>query len=338
MFNFKSWRWSRLTEPSALKRVFTHFNQIFFIILLIGFGSVMYARETQQNLLQSGIFWGCIGIIILFAILATICMADKYFEIHSYGKICQKIYLYNHGIYFPNNKIDMVVISMSSDEVFIFEQKITEDYDFWKNENFSSFLFCDGNLYYYLSPEFNELEVLGKRKTKTSFITENKPIVKFLDNSGILTIPAELFILNDVFIPPLAEQNIYSGEKKEKKPDKYIITKNSKKYSVYGLYEDRPACVSLQIPVVIFKEANQDVILIWDKQSGYQEFYRTTYSVKRQLSNVFVEITYRAVIAGTIKRFDEENKKFELLYKGRFYAIDFDNGAIIGENGFEYNP
>ena len=335
MFNLKSWRWSRLFELSAWKRVVTHANQIFFVVLAVGFFSVMIVREYHE-LLSTPYFWGIVAVMSLVAVLTTVCTADKYFKIRKDNKILQRIYLYNHGIYFPSNKIDMVITSKKNGEDYIMREEITDDYHYW--DEVSCFLFCMDETYYYLSPSFKDPEPLGKKKTKTIFLPQDPTLVKILDGTDVVTIPAECFIFGKVFIPPVAVDEIKSTGIKVSLPDEYLITKNGKKYSVYGLYEEKPKVFSLQIPIVIFKEMGQDVVLIWDKEKGYREVFRTQASVKRSLSTIFVELTDKPKISGIIRHFNEQTMQVETLYEGRFYAIDFDSGAIVGENGFEYNP
>lgn len=263
-------------------------------------------------------------------------MADNYFEIKSLDKTSQRIYLYNHGIYSSNDKIDMVIISNENNEKFILEQEITEDFDAWYHENLCSFLFCVDNNYYYQSPTSSELEFLGKRETKTIFISGKTPKIKVLYNNRILTIEADLAMWGDVFIPPTAKKSIQAQGKHL--PDNYLLTKNNNKYTVYGLYEKKPTCVAMEIPIVIFKEAGQDVVLIWEKNE-YREIFRTKTNIKCSTNDVFVEIIENSTeLKGIVQHLNEETKQIETLYKGKFYALDFDNGAVIGENGYEYNP
>ena len=335
MFKLRSWRWSRLTEPSALKRVITHFNQIFFVMIAVGFCSALFARENPELWKSSG-FWCFIAVVTLLAAVATICTADKYFEIKLNDKVHQRIYLYNHGIYFPEAKIDMVIISKIHGEEYIFSEKISQDYTYWEN---NIFLFCIDDNYYYLSSKLHDPEPLGRKKTKTSFISGTQPVIKALDCNDVLTIQSNCFIFGKVFVPPVAEGQITSSRGTEKLPDNYLITKDGKRYTVYGLYEEEPRVTSLHIPVVIFKEGGQDVVLTYENGKGYREVFRTKMSVKRNLSTVFVELTdNKPGVNGIIRHFNEETMQIETLYEGRFYAIDFDSGAIVGENGFEYNP
>ena len=227
----------------------------------------------------------------------------------------------------------MTIISEISGEEFIAEQKIT-DYDYWENETFRCFIFSIDRLYYYLSPAYEEPVPLGKRKTKTSFVTDDPSKIKILDNNSILTLQASFATWGNVYIPPVAKLSLG----RSKTPQEYLVIRTEKRYSVYGLYENRPACISLHIPVVIFKEAGQDVLLLGD-ENGYHEIYRTQMSVKRSINNVFVELDDKSKdIRGSVKKFNEETKEFEQLYEGRFYAIDFESGAIRGENGYEYTP
>lgn len=335
MFNLKSWRWSRLFESSAWKRVVTHWNQIFLIVLVGGLvGFIFYKKSFEENYPQE-IFWICLCIAVIFSILATVCMADEYFEIKANNKSLHKIYLYNHGLYFSSDKIEMTIISKLFGEEYITKEKITEDYCFWHGS--SSFLFCMNDTYYYLSPSFQNPEILGKKKTETSFFSEATK-VNILDGINIFSSQADCFIYDKAFVPPVAVNEIKAHGRKARIPDKYLIAKTGTNYTIYGLYEDYPRVLLLQIPIIIFKDMGQDVVLVWEEKSGYREIFRTQASVKRSLSNVFVELTDKPKISGIIRRLNEQTMQIETLYEGRFYAIDFDSGSVTGENGFEYNP
>ena len=336
MFNLKSWRWSRLFEPSAWKRVVTHINQIFFILLFIGLLSLALLKNSPEKIFTTEIVGTCTAIIFVFSVLATVCMADEYFEIKINKTGLQKIYLYTSGIYFPNKKIDMTIISRFAGKKYILNEKITEDYHFWKETN--CFLCCINDNYYYLSSVFYTLELLGQKKTKTSFMSKDTAQIKVLDRKNVLSIQAEYFILGKIYIPPTAQDKINVHEIKVSAPDEYLIVNRLEKYYVYGLYEDYPRVLLLQIPIIIFKDMGQDVVLVWEEKSGYREIFRTQASVKRSLSNVFVELTDKPKISGIIRRLNEQTMQIETLYEGRFYAIDFDSGSVTGENGFEYNP
>lgn len=335
MFNLKSWRWSRLIEPSAWKRVVTHWNQIFLITFLISFmGLVFYQKSFKENH-SSEIFWICLCIAITFSILTTVCMADEYLEIKTNSKSLHKIYLYNHGLYFSSNEIEMVIISKFLTEKYIIKEKITEDYYFWNEAN--SFLFCINDTYYYLSPSLQNPELLGKRRTQTCFFSEAGK-VKVLGGANILSLQADYFIFGTAFIPSIAINHIRAYGHKARIPDKYLIVKTRKNYTVYGLYEKIPRILSLQIPVIIFKEMGEDVVLAWKESIGYHEVFRTQASVKHSLNTTFVELTDKVQICGIVRRLNEQTMQIEPVYEGRFYTFDFDSGTITGENGFEYNP
>ena len=333
----KSWRWSRLTEPSALKRLVTHPNWIVPLIMSL----LMLWFASDEAIDFSLIFtWLCrlCWLILGVAVLQNICCADEYYEIKSGKKIIRKIYLYTSGYFKRNIKVNMV---MKEKNYEIHQPIEAHHYDFEKWDDFTSFLFEIDNEYYYSSP-VAEAQPLGRCIGATVFSPSGKEKqVTILDGCDILTLEADAFFLNGVYIPPLASQQIYANitNKKMAKPQDYLVAKHGKKYNVYGLYYlNRPTCLQLRISNVIFKEGAQEVILQWNNKHGYQEIFRSNHSVKRAVSDIFVELTYRHGIGGTIRKFNEQTQKLDLLYKGYFHAIDFDSGSIIGDQGYEFVP
>ena len=337
MKTFKSWRWSRLIDLSAFKRLLTHPQWIMPLILVLLFLWLMTDKTLGLPEAMEWLYWISCALLAV-SIVQSICGADKYYEIKSGKKIIRKIYLYTPG-HFSSKKFITMIICGKNYETF--EKLLPHHYDFYEWKDFTSFLFeIDGNSYY-CSP-VSAVQPLGHSMGTIAFANQeqpNKMIV--LDDHGTTTLEADAFFVNGAYIPPLASKQIYNEVTDEKldKPQDYLIAKRGKKYTVYGLYYlDFPACRELKVPYIIFKEGDQEVILQWIDEYGYREIFRTRNSVKRAVSDVFVELSYQHGIGGTIRKFNEITQKLELLYKGYFHAIDFDSGAVIGDNGYEYIP
>ncbi len=338
MIKLKSWRWSRLDDPSALKRLWTHPQWI--IPLVIVLLTLWLVTDKTLDLPKSTAWlcWWFAFALLIFAVILNICCADAYYEIKSGKKIIRKIYLYTSGFFSKKSETEMIILTKN-------EQIRTNilDYDFEEWDDFSSFLFslADDKDWYYSSPVY-EAELLGRPFSTTVYYQPERPKrIKILDGHGLSIFDADAFIINGIFIPPLAKKQITDAitEERVEPPQEYLIAKRGKKYTVYGLYFDKaPACLSLAIPTVIFKEGGQDVILKYHEETEYREIYRTHYSMKRSVNDVFVELSYHHGIGGTVKKFNEETGKLDLIYKGYFHAIDFDSGAILGDKGFEYVP
>lgn len=337
MSTFKSWRWSRLTEPSAIKRLWTHPQ--WFVPCIATIVLTMCVCDKSLNLPKI-IEWLCWStwVLLAVALLQNICCADEYYEIKSGKKLIRKIYLYTSGYFKKSKTVDMIIRGNNYE---IHRPIEAHQYDFHKWDDFTSFLFTFEDNYYYSSP-VNAAEYLGQCIGTTVFSpAEKENQLVILDDHGTTTMDADAFFLNGAYIPPLASKEIYDEDTEEKLevPEEYLIAKRGRKYSIYGLYYiSSPKCRKLKAPNVIFKEGVQDVVLQWNDEYGYREIYRTRHSVKRQISDVFVELTYQHGIGGTIRKFNEQTQKIDLLYKGCFHAIDFDNGSIIGDNGYEYIP
>ena len=342
MSKIKSWRWSKLLDPPAYKRLVTHPEWIMPFIISMMLLFFFYNDETLTFLPAiNGLCWLALALLIV-SILQTICCADDYYKIRLEKKVIRKIYIYTSGFFTPHQTARIVIADKDYE---ISEEIEPHAYTFHQWDDFSSFIFCTkDNQYYYSSPVY-EAELLGTPLSATAFYQTSGNRLVILDGYGTTTLDHAVFFLGGVYIPPRAKQNIRHELTKEKVipsgeyTQDYLITKHGKTYRVYGLsYDKRPVCLSLIIPTVIFKEGTQDVILKWIDNKGYREFYRSRHSVKRSVSDVLVELTYPDGIGGTVRQFNERTNRLDLIYKGYFHAIDFDSGAIIGDNGFEYNP
>ncbi len=340
MLSIFSWRWSQLLRRSAVKRFFTHVDQIFILMIFEGLLLGMFIQNEPQ-LLTSRPFWHIAGVLFLFAILMVICTADNYYEIKSENKIKYYIYLYKAGIYSRNKNLEMIILNEKKE--YQIHAEILPDYTFYSWWNLSSFLFYPTNdkCWFYVST-LDDISPLGYRIGQTVFSIPGQPNkIKVLDDYSTKLLSEDTFFLNGTYLPSSAEENIHDVDTGEilSPPQDYLIAKRGKKYTVYGLYyEDVPApsCRVLSIPNIIFKEGAQEVLLQWN-DDRYIEVYRTHGSAKREVSDTFVELTFPNGIGGTVKRFNEKTGKLDLIYKGYFHAIDFNSGAVLGDN-FEYDP
>ena len=342
MLNIFSWRWSQLLKRSAVKRVLTHSAQIYFLAVLETlFLAILAPSAFLAANLQ--IFWYLIIGLLIFDILMVICTSDQYYEIKSGSQVKYRIYLYTETMYSKTKPIEMVVLNPQKE--YLIREKIS-DHQFYQWSNWSSFIYCleENHQWFYVSTLDDILKLGYRISNNVYFIPKKKEQIIVLDNRGTMVITADAFFLNGVFLPPIAREHIMDADTEEQvqAPHDYLITKHSKNYVVYGIYgytdgADAPHCRILNISTVIFKEGGQEVILRWNDNYGYREFYRTQKSVKRDISDTFVELTYQNGIGGTVKKFNEETGKLDLLYKGCFRAIDFQSGAVLGDN-FEFNP
>lgn len=346
MLNFYSWRWSQLLRRSAAKRVITHIDQIFILILFEIVLLFLFVQDKQQ-LFHEQFFVLWATAIIIFDAIAVICMSDQYFTIKSGSKIKYRIYLYTAGVYSGKEDIEMIILNDKKE--YQIRDRIKDNYRFYRWSDWSSFLFYskDNAEWFYVTTS-DDIIQLGNRVGETVFRNPQKPNkMCVLIGRGSMIIEAETFFFNGVYIPPVASKNIVDAETGEKldNPQDFLVAKRGKEYTVYGLYKnfvkkDSPQCRILRIPNIIFKAGDQDVILQWQDNilqwnDGYREIYRTQHSVKRQVNDIFVELTYQNGIGGTVKKFNEETGKLDTLYKGYFRGIDFDSGSVIGDN-FEY--
>lgn len=337
MIKFKSWRWSRFTERSAYKRLSE--RPVWIIPLVLFIFSLLLADWKMFCLSEETVCCWLLLVILGITVFMNICCADEYYEIKSGKETIRKVYLYRPA-YFQLGLITMVI----RDKKSVIRKEIEWDYDFYEGDDASSFRFQIDGYHYYCSPVSN-WEVLGHCQLSPTVYAKPNQIghVTVLHHHGTTRMGADVFFVNNVYVPPLAAKDIRDLLTNEQldEPRDYMIAKREGQYTVYGLYYgygQLPFCQKLVIPFVIFKEGNQDIILKWVEEEGYIEMHRIQNSVVRSVSDVFVTMTVHSNSAtGKVIKFNEELNVLKLLYQGPFYAIDFDSGAVVGD-GYDYNP
>ncbi len=344
MLNIYSWRWSQILRRSAVKRVLTHIDQLFFLVIFETLIIGAYVME-YSNWFYEPNFGYFITALLIFDLIMVICTADCYYVIKDGSKKYYRIYLYNAGAYSGKERQEMVILNNHKE--YQIRAEITPDYHFYRSIKGTAFLFHQINDDNWMYISGDDIISLGTRLNKycESVYTQTDNKMVILDIRGLKALEADVFFMNGAFIPPLAAQNIYDADTEEKlnEPQDFLIAKQDKCYTVYGIYDylagnDAPQCRILKMPYLIFKEGIQEVLLQWNEQCGYRELYRTRQSVKRNVDDTFVELTFQSGIGGTVKKFDEKTGNIKLIYQGCFHAIDFGSGAVIGDNGFEYTP
>ena len=128
----------------------------------------------------------------------------------------------------------------------------------------------------------------------------------------------------------------------ENLPEEYLIVKKGDQFVVYGLsntWTKKPKCLKIDVSAIIFQYINKRVVLV--KENNKYRVLCSKLVATRWLNDVIAELSDSNdgswTIGGTVWRFNEETNQLEKLYEGRYWALGFDDGSIIGDN-FKYTP
>lgn len=334
MKKLKSWRWQRLFSADAFGT-----NPILLALSFLYIFSAFFCREYQ---------WVVAGLVLcavltLFVLIREICQAYDCFYV-KLGAQRYKAYVY------PSPYVLRIEMVEESCEHKALLNVAEYEYDFLKPSESFIYRMPDDDEWYLVGGRFGDAVCLGKRLGKTIFmpIYENPDYtcLNVLSEGDITRIKAERAVVGTYFIPPFKpkKENI-SGcdDVQDKTPDDYLIVRGyDGNYTVYGIFinnEDKlllPLCRPVYVPSIIIREFNDTVILVY-ADGKYKELCRKQ-DTKRKLNDVIIELTDNYRIGGIIWKYDASEQNLVKLYEGNFFGIGFENGEIIGENGWKYIP
>jgi len=359
MKKIASWRWSRLFDKAAVKKVFKRWDLypfLMFCLILIWIAhstdSELNSNEAVFHQIWLAITWlSCITFI--YVILETICAADEYYKIKLRTTVC-RIYIYGNSERGCSEQD--IIFKQDDTEARICTHRTSLKEKGYKFYHWGMFMYCldgDNSKWYYFNQNSDEPQFLGKKLSPgrcfvflSNVNEDGKLDLSVLNNQWIIHLEADSYVLNNAYVPPQARQNIKYGSDTgapAKVPNDYLILKTNGKYSVYGLYSLRtqlPQCLQLSVPSIIFQEVKDRVILC-SRNMEYEEICRKL-PATRYINNVIAELTddflESGCIGGVVWQFDEKTKSLQKLYEGNFRALGFSDGSIIGDNGWEYTP
>lgn len=338
-------------EASAWKRLLHYHVWLLALVIcatlwLCFYGVIMEDSERFQTLAWISV------IFLLYFFWDTVLGADKHQEIKLKSTYCN-IYVYNRGGY---NSIWQDIIFVQDDTIAHIATKSTilkePGYHFYDN----AFRYCaegNNNKWYYLNEVSDEPQLLGKKIAfgrRNVFLNEIKDdgtvVLCILNGKSLMYLSVDHFILGNAYVPPMAREDILyrslSWHQIEEPVDEYLIVERNGEYKTYGLYfyySETPTCLELSVSSIIFQDAKDRVILIREND-GYKLLCRK-FSATRWIDCVIAELTEKfdnmGCIGGIVWRFDEETKQLQKLYEGRYHALGFADGSIVGD-GWEYMP
>lgn len=341
--NLKSWRWSQFVSLSGLKRITQHIDWVPGLLtsLLLYWISLDFEEPLRQIISNLSII---AGLVTLWRILVIICTADDFYEMStSNGEFKKCIYLYNEKNLPLGHKVKMIIFNNTFGEFLT--DNILKRYEFHK----SCFLFqknlSDGSSGWFFLAENEDLPVFLGTRFEDFFYADNQvktgPLIKInlIDNNKIKTITASYIISDHIVVPD--PQNILIDDNGTwiPRPDKlilkkYLITCQNNKYSTYGIFEEKETSrlytKEINVSSVLFDDHGSIVIIAGGKEIFHHQ------SLRRCLDSIVIEPQPQYCLGGIVWRL--KNQKLEKLYEGEIRAINNDNGYILGDNGWEYNP
>lgn len=349
-----SWRWSRISERSAWKKVLNVDGILIvvgFILSIAGIPILLAIKDSQILVwmrLTSGLLLFC-GISFLLLGLSEILSADDCFSVQM-GKNKGKVYVYKiENKYRPS--FYEILIKAGGREFLVFANQYKKNI---YSESKAAFIYsnvCDNGseIWALINKNSDDIQELGQSVGEYVFISPNqhktgKIVLNVLQEDGYTEISADRYICKNILVPQESEiESVYNGKIVQVPiPNEYLIVKNDDKYQVWGIYCDEknnPRSYALSVSSIIFHEGKDTVILL-GKHFEYTELYRGQ-SVGRKsttlISEVYDKKGYKGVY-GTVRRFNPQNKTLEELYTGPIFGILFDEGEIIGENGDVFKP
>lgn len=355
MRNFCSWRLSRLLDVSAWKRLKYYHLWILplFLSIVVGCMCLQYEKDYGRQDELITMFYT----FLLFAVglfLHTILGADKFCRIKLKTTKCY-VYVYEQAGY--NSTFQDIIFIQDDTEARVRTTSTCLREDGYQETNWEAlhtFLYCpDGNnnKWYYLSATSDEPQFLGKKLMAgedtplflAGITKDGKQDLCVLHKNGIKHIYADSSVIGNAYVPKKAEKNIsYVHTQVKAKgdvPENYLITENDGKYEVYGLFyiwSDYPQCWEINVPAIIFQDVKDRVVLVCE-DGVYKQLCRKL-PATRWINDVIPELTEKYDRAGGIVwQFDEETNTLNKLYEGRYHALGFSDGSIVGDD-WEYTP
>ena len=343
-----SWRWSRIGERSAWKKLLSIDGVMAIVGIILSIGCIIMLSSENEHQMFVWLMLFC-GIMFILLGLGLVLRADDYFSVLMGNKKC-KVYVYQ--IEHKYSLCTYEILLKTKDAEF---RVLTSQYNrmiYSGSQN--AFIYCaesaDGaKAWMLVNKDSDEAQELGQRVGDYIFVSPNqhekgKVVLNILQDDGYTEISADRYICENILVPQENEiESVYNGKIVQvSTPNEYLIIKNDDKYQVWGIYGDEkhnPSCYALSVSSVIFHEGNDTVILL-GQHFEYKELYRG-FSLGRKsttlISEVYNKEGFKGVY-GTILRFNPKTKTLEKLYDGAIFGIIFEDGEIYGENGQVFKP
>lgn len=350
-----SWRFSRIVEASAWKRLLLYNNWWIPLGFCVIAGCIALFIKTENDAILLWYFCGLCLFLGICDILKIVLGADKCYKLKLQSQVCH-IYVYRRN----DSDQEDIFILQDNTETYVKVKEMPwgeSGYRYCHWSEFSSFMFCpsNGNVWFYLSPISDEPQVLGRKIHygigDTIFLNSidnnGKSNLCILHELGVRHIKASRFVIAEAYVPPKARKKMKCEIDAhfvpiEVVPENYLIVEDNEKYQVWGISSDwtnKPYCRKISVPVIIYQDMNDRVILI-EKEDTYQPLCRKV-AATRWVNDVIAELSdlYDGTghIGGIVWQLDEDTMQLIKLYEGVYHAIGFADGSIIGDN-WEYTP
>ena len=331
MKKIKSWRWSRLNDPDALKRAFSIETLLYIVVLII------------MNIIPiySFIISVPISILCLYNILGAVCLADEYVELINLtetGTHKIKIYIYLQN--FVTQKALMLIKYKDYKDVFYIDHYNTI---FASKHGWFMFKYASSvdkkSLWYTIKD--NNYHLLGTRIGNAIFLdnetNHSLPCIKFLNGCHeIKCYPIEKFYTERSMLHSASNSNIYSL-----KTTDFILLKTAENYTLLSVTylddEDRmiPITKEEQITPLIIKDKDKKEIFVlaFDEVSKkYQEIYRGKNHLG--LCDTIIDISSKTFPCNaSVFKVDKKSNSLKNIYHGKIDKINHQKKYILCSTG-----
>ena len=237
-----SWRWSRIGERSAWKKLLS----IYGFLAVLGFIlCIAYTVAPIPDKEKQSFAWlmFCCGTFFFLQGVAQVLRADDYFSVLMGNKKC-KVYVCQ--IEHKYSPCTYEILLRTKDAEFMVIAAAYDRKIYSGSQN--AFIYCvksdDGaETWMLVNKDSDDAQVLGQRVGYYIFVSPNqhekdKVVLNILQDDGYTEISADRYTCENILVPQENEiESVYNGKIVQvSTPNEYLIIKNEDKYQVWGIY------------------------------------------------------------------------------------------------------
>ena len=321
MERIMSWRWSRLLDHDAIRRIDTREVKFSLAVYVIIFCFATFILHWHQTAFYLTIFY-------IFYILGNICTSDAFFNIKDPAtKRYIKLYVYES--FKPKFRYNLYIKDQKDISALIFD-----DFEWITRSNKAGwFIFLNNNKWYYQCG--TKTILLGERIGRIMFIEkcDNQKIkLKLLSSDELKELTVDsIFYGKNIFIPELRD---FDQENTDyaliKTDDKYKLLSTSYIYCgdkgmLFFSYE--------RYKTVVFCEDKETIVVAWDDKNKEHKVIYKNINMIDDLQTIVEADNNQLPGKGRIYKFATKHKTLNVVYNGEIRKIDKEHRLIICEEG-----
>lgn len=352
MSSIRMWRWSRLKEKDAWKKVADKsFLTLAVLVIITWCLTTVFADIGGPYLF---FICGLITLAIITAFLTELCTPHNFVTLkgitehkdENVNKAECDVYVYE----LEENIYDVLVKPRKDANG---NKVVNKEYRF-KTTKYTAkingrFLYKDFNCNNWSIISANgEIVELGACVEHSVFISHTNPKsdkvrVRILNNRcscGFGEMEADsVFIGNQIYTYHQLNQTIRGTDIDVNIADEYVFIKNGPTNTLIGLYFlgrnlDNPNFFKIKTPVFVLCEVQRKTLYKYDVDLGrYIISYECDQNYSRTPNGVFLKLEGGNKITGVAYVYVPDIHRIMKVYDGPIHCIDFDKGQVFGEDG-----